>query len=51
MLPGTAGGGQLYRCMLMQRELGLVMARLHRPVDARARFVGALRAARDSREW
>lgn len=47
----TASGKQLYRCMLMQRELGLVMARLHRPVDARARFVGALRAARDSREW
>ncbi|NOJ80507.1 CHAT domain-containing protein [Myxococcus xanthus] len=47
----TDSGKQQYRCMLMQRELGLVMARLHRPVDARARFVGALRAARDSREW
>ncbi|NVJ06549.1 CHAT domain-containing protein [Myxococcus sp. AM001] len=47
----TASGKQPYRCMLMQRELGLVMARLHRPVDARASFLGALRAARDSREW
>lgn len=47
----TASGKQPYRCMLMQRELGLVMARLHRPVDARTHFLGALRAARDSREW
>ncbi|AEI68886.1 CHAT domain-containing protein [Corallococcus macrosporus] len=47
----AASGKQAYRCMLMQRELGLVMARLHRPVDARASFLAALRAARDSREW
>ncbi|GHG62890.1 CHAT domain-containing protein [Comamonas sp. JC664] len=47
----TRSGRQAYRCMLMQRELGLVMARLHRPVDAHTHFLAALRGARDSQEW
>ncbi|MFP2931175.1 CHAT domain-containing protein [Pyxidicoccus sp. 3LG] len=42
---------QAYRCMLLQRELGLVNVHLNRPVEAQAHFLRALEQARSSQEW
>ncbi|WP_164020946.1 CHAT domain-containing protein [Pyxidicoccus trucidator] len=46
-----ADAKQGYRCMLMQRELGLVSVRLNRPVEATAHFLRAMELARSSQEW
>ena len=42
---------QVYRCMLVQRELGVLSARVNRPLEARAHFLEALELARSSQEW
>lgn len=43
--------GQRYRCLMLERELGALSMRLHRPLEARAHLGLALRYALEGREW
>jgi len=40
-----------YRCLELQRQLGVVESLLHRPVEARARALAALARAQRGNEW
>ncbi|HZI15047.1 MAG TPA: CHAT domain-containing protein [Myxococcus sp.] len=42
---------QSYRCMSLERELGLLSMRLYRPLEAREQLKSALRMAMEGREW